>query len=128
MCAKSRLLINIFIDCLVIFFCCINFSYIYLIVFLNKRLLLFKTTEISVKYSIISLFFSGFATCLVLFFLNLITLNLFLVDLICDFDKLPILCIFSEFTYFLLVFSTYFSVLTRSIFLMLFLYILLSFL
>lgn len=60
MMAKLKLLKNISIDLLVILLSCINLTYAYLTLFLNEKPFLFKKTNVSAKYAMISLFFIGF--------------------------------------------------------------------
>lgn len=75
--AKSELAKNIVFDFFVILLAYMNFVYIYLILFLNKRRLLSLITNILAMPTIISLYFTGFSICPFLLLLNLINLNLF---------------------------------------------------
>lgn len=73
--AKSKLLKNTPITFLVILLASINFVYTYLTIFLNKKQLLFKKTDIFTKYFIISLSLDSFLSCFFLLLVILITLN-----------------------------------------------------
>lgn len=126
--AKLELLKNTFIDILVILLSYINFTYIYLILFLNKKPMQFKITDISAKYAITSSFPTDFSAYSFLLFINPITLNLFWVDEIPSFDQVLVLCILLEFIFSLSIFFAYLEVSTEAILLILYIYKLFSFL
>lgn len=106
---------NFFSNILVIFIFYINFGYVYLILFLNKIILL-KIINILAKYKMTYLFSINFFHSSLLLFLNQIILIILWINSILNLKKMQILHIFSKFLYFLLIVFTYFSTLTSLFF------------